>query len=415
MREITRSLLQVVHIQTDDTGDKRIGLQEYEEETGEMVGTTFEVYVDSLKEFIVSKLNTIESNSDTNRVAVCFINDITEIAEGLYSGGYNFDFVKKRGKDKVKVSVHSLLFENGYSLHLKKLSKWDNQTIYNILMILYTNGQNLKEYSKEAGLEGKQKELKISKKFKKRLERLEKLRDSDNLDDTDHFYRGNGLLLGRCDYNEELHLDSLSGSIVSFEGGEGSGKSTQIKRLSEKLRELGYRVELYREPGGSKISEQIREVILAKDNSDMSDRCEALCFAAARAQLLDEKIKKDLANGKVVLLDRYIDSNYVYQGMSKGLGLENIKNINDFAIDGMYPTLTFYLDVPVEVGFRRIEENNRETNKFEDMDFEFHKTIRNYYKELARLEDRIVEIDANAEQDEVFDRIFEVLTEKFNI
>lgn len=206
----------------------------------------------------------------------------------------------------------------------------------------------------------------------------------------------------------------LSGKLISFEGGEGSGKTTQIKRLVWDLEKNGYEVLSLREPGGSRIAEEIREVILKKENKNMGTRCEALCFAAARAQLMEEIIEPALAEGKLVILDRYVDSSYVYQGLVKGAGLDNIVSINNFATGIKLTDLTIYIDVSPEIGFKRIEDNNRETNKFEEVDLSFHEQVRENYQNLVKeFDNRMVLVNGENSMDGVYKSIVSVLKSKF--
>ncbi|MDD5085213.1 MAG: dTMP kinase, partial [Candidatus Omnitrophica bacterium] len=143
------------------------------------------------------------------------------------------------------------------------------------------------------------------------------------------------------------------GRLISFEGAEGSGKSTLIRFLLETLKSWGYRVELFREPGGTSISEKIREVILDRANYAMSVECELLLYLASRAQLVREKIKPALREGKIVILDRYEDSTFVYQGYAGGLKLNDLKRLNRWATGGLSPDLTFVFDVDVRTGLSR--------------------------------------------------------------
>lgn len=215
------------------------------------------------------------------------------------------------------------------------------------------------------------------------------------------------------DLNVLKSLD-LSGKLITFEGGEGSGKTTQIGLLVKDLESLGIDVLSLREPGGSKIAEEIREVILNKENIGMFSRCETLCFAAARAQLMEEKVLPALKAGKCVILDRFVDSNYVYQGIIKGVGLDKVIEINKFATFDTLPDLTFYVDVSPEVGFARINQNHRDTNKYEMMDMSFHHRVRESYLKLCEMySDRIVRIDGDASSDDVYQSILNILENRF--
>lgn len=204
--------------------------------------------------------------------------------------------------------------------------------------------------------------------------------------------------------------ENLAGKIISFEGGEGAGKSTIINRLGEHLINCGCDVEIFREPGGNKISEQIRNVIVDKNNTVICPETECLLFAAARAQLLNENIAPLLNANKVIIFDRFIDSSYVYQGFVRNLGINRVKEINAFVLKSYMPNITFLLDLDPQIGLKRIADNNRETNRIDLEGLEFHNGIRAGYLKLAELEsERIKVIDASASQDEVFASILKEL------
>lgn len=182
------------------------------------------------------------------------------------------------------------------------------------------------------------------------------------------------------------------GYFISFEGGDGSGKSTQIQILREFLEERGYDVILTREPGGTPISEKIRSIILDKANSEMDDMTEALLYAAARAQLVSQIIRPALEEGKVVICDRFVDSSLAYQAYARGLG-DSVKTINAFAVGDCMPDLTILLKVNPQVGSSRI--GNRERDRIELASSDFHKKVYEGYLQLEKLyPERIVGIDA---------------------
>ena len=191
--------------------------------------------------------------------------------------------------------------------------------------------------------------------------------------------------------------------FITIEGPEGSGKSTATETVINKLRELGYDVLKTREPGGTPISEQIRNVILDKDNKAMDGRTEALLYAAARRQHLVESVWPAVKEGKIVICDRYIDSSLAYQGGARGLGIDNIVDINMFATDNTWPDLTLLFDIPPEIGLERISLNkNREVNRLDLETLEFHKKVRQTFLNLAeKYADRFVIIDASKGRDEV--------------
>ncbi|AIY07009.1 thymidylate kinase [Planococcus sp. PAMC 21323] len=192
--------------------------------------------------------------------------------------------------------------------------------------------------------------------------------------------------------------------LINLEGGEGSGKSTVLKMLAEALTEKGYSVVCTREPGGIDIAEQIREVILNRENTAMDARTEALLYAAARRQHLVEKIIPALEAGSIVLCDRYIDSSLAYQGYARGLGMDEIFAINKFAIDEYMPDLTLYFDVNPKVGLARIEKDaGREVNRLDVESMKFHYKVREgYLLLLSQNPERIRLVNAENELPVVF-------------
>ena len=146
------------------------------------------------------------------------------------------------------------------------------------------------------------------------------------------------------------------GCLITFEGGEGSGKSTQIELLYKKLNKIGYEVVLTREPGGTKIGKKIRELLLNSDNKNMDFKTEILLYAADRAQDIKENIKPALKAGKIVLADRYVDSTIIYQGYGRQLDVDRIRKINEWVIRNFWPDLTIILDIEVEKGLKRARE-----------------------------------------------------------
>ena len=194
------------------------------------------------------------------------------------------------------------------------------------------------------------------------------------------------------------------GIFITMEGPEGAGKTTIIHMLGKALQEEGYQVLLTREPGGIPISEQIREVILNKDNTAMDSRTEALLYAAARRQHLVEKVMPALEKGSIVLCDRFIDSSLAYQGYARGLDIEEVYNINKFAIGDMMPDATFFFDIKPEEGLRRIQSNgDREINRLDLEALEFHeKVYEGYQVTINRWKDRFIIIDAERTIEEVF-------------
>lgn len=195
------------------------------------------------------------------------------------------------------------------------------------------------------------------------------------------------------------------GYLITLEGGEGSGKSTILQMLADKLTLEGHSVVCTREPGGINIAEQIRNVILDKENTAMDAKTEALLYAAARRQHLVEKVVPELEKGSIVLCDRFIDSSLAYQGYARGLGIDEIYSINKFAIGDNMPSLTLYLDVRPEVGLARIEKDGaREVNRLDLESLEFHSKVREgYQKLLKRFPERIRLINAESDIEQVLD------------
>lgn len=192
------------------------------------------------------------------------------------------------------------------------------------------------------------------------------------------------------------HTSNQPGFLLTFEGGEGGGKSTQIVRLRDFLTKKGKDVVVLREPGGTTISEQIREVVLSNKNIGMAFTTEVLLFQAARAQIYREIVLPSLAAGKVVLMDRSRDSSVVYQGVVRGFGKDMIEELNNVSTKETYPDLTLLLDLPAEVGLQRREG----TGKMDRLDMEsnnFHQQVRQAYLELAKADPtgRWVVIDAS--------------------
>ena len=204
--------------------------------------------------------------------------------------------------------------------------------------------------------------------------------------------------------------------LITLEGVEGSGKSTLIQYLKELIEGIGKRVIVTREPGGIEISEQIRSVILDTKNTKMDGRTEALLYAGARRQHLVERIIPALKEGTVVLCDRFIDSSLAYQGYARGLGIDEVLSINEFAIGSFMPNLTLYLDLDPNIGLSRIRKNKgREVNRLDLEEISFHMKVREGYEEvIKRFPDRIVRVDANQELDKVFSDTKEILLEKLN-
>ena len=204
----------------------------------------------------------------------------------------------------------------------------------------------------------------------------------------------------------------MKGKFITFEGCEGVGKSHQIKRLIEYLN--NNKVDFYftREPGGTSISEQIRKIILDGNKTAMTDECEALLYASARAQLVKEEILPRLNNGQLVICDRYIDSSFAYQSYARGLDMQFVESINQVAIKNCLPTLTLFLDLPPIEAFKR-KGGADNTDRVELSGIDFHNKVYNGYCSLAeKYSDRIVKIDASGTREQTHSKIINVLKDK---
>ncbi len=201
------------------------------------------------------------------------------------------------------------------------------------------------------------------------------------------------------------------GGLITFEGGEGSGKSTQLQLIIEYLKRNNVNFIFAREPGGTEISEKIRQIILDKNNEKMCDECEALLYAAARCQLLKEVIIPALKENKLVILDRYIDSSFVYQSYARGLGVDFVEKINSFAIENAMPNLTFFFDISPENAFKR-KGGADKTDRLELAGGDFHKKVYVGYKELCKkYPNRICQIDGTLSIEQIHNLVVEKLVD----
>ena len=208
----------------------------------------------------------------------------------------------------------------------------------------------------------------------------------------------------------------MSGLFVTLEGGEGAGKTTVMHLVSQKLASLGVETLCTREPGGIRISEKIREVILDRQHIEMDSRTEALLYAAARRQHLVEKVKPAMELGQVVLCDRFVDSSVVYQGYARGIGMDAVYEMNQFAIEGFMPDMTIFFDIEPEFGLARIAANDeREVNRLDLEGLAFHQLVYEGYKmQATRYPERIVSIDANQTIEQVTDEVCQLILDKLN-
>lgn len=199
--------------------------------------------------------------------------------------------------------------------------------------------------------------------------------------------------------------------FVTIEGPEGSGKTTIGKKIVEKLINDGYEVIYTREPGGIEIAEQIRQVILDVNNTNMDPRTETLLYAASRRQHLIEKIVPAIKNNKIIICDRFVDSSLAYQGHARKLGIDNVYEINKFAIDTLMPDLTLLFDIDPKVGLDRINANKlREVNRLDLEQLEFHKLVREGFLIIQEREpNRVKRVDANQSIDDVFNDAYQLI------
>jgi dTMP kinase len=204
----------------------------------------------------------------------------------------------------------------------------------------------------------------------------------------------------------------MKGKFITFEGCEGVGKSHQIRKLERFLCDNNIKYYLTREPGGTAVSEQIRSVILDGKNTTMTDECEALLYAAARVQLLKEEIAPRLERGELVLCDRFVDSSLAYQGYARGLGVDFVEKINDFALKNFMPDYTVFLNLSPELAFKRkggVDKNDR----LELSGMDFHNKVYAGYLDLSKkYSERYIVVDASGEREETHAKIISALKSK---
>lgn len=202
--------------------------------------------------------------------------------------------------------------------------------------------------------------------------------------------------------------------FITFEGPDGSGKSTVIKAVYERLINDGYSVILTREPGGTPIAEKIRDVILDNSNTALDARTEALLYAASRRQHLVEKIWPAIKEGKIVLCDRFLDSSLAYQGEGRKLGIENILNVNLFATENTYPDLTLFFNISPEEGLKRVsKDKKRVADRLDNENANFHQEVYNgFLKVNSMYKDRIQIVDATKSLNEVIENAYKIIKSK---
>ena len=207
---------------------------------------------------------------------------------------------------------------------------------------------------------------------------------------------------------------SINTFFISFEGIDGCGKSTQVKKLINRLDKCSIDVCHVREPGGTEISEEIRSVLLSNRDSEMANRCEALLMSASRAQLTKSIIIPSLKNGKWVIADRYSDSTLAYQGGGRGINFTSLLEINKFATYGIEPDISFFIDIDAEEGFKRRE--HLPSDRIENAGVDFQSEIRNKYFEIIDyFKDRYVCIDGNLDIDTISNIIWKEIRKKTGV
>ena len=209
----------------------------------------------------------------------------------------------------------------------------------------------------------------------------------------------------------------MSGLFITFEGLDKAGKTTQIARLAARLEQRGYTVTSTREPGGTPLCEEIRQLLMKKQSEKLVDEAELLLFSASRAQLLRERIWPELAAGHVVLCDRFADSTTAYQGYARGMDLEFIRHLNAYAIGNRWPDLTLFLDLTVDESFRRLgkvlDTTKAEVDRFEIESRRFYEQVRKGFQELAAVHpERIVTLDAAQTVDALDEQIWKIVQKR---
>ena len=209
----------------------------------------------------------------------------------------------------------------------------------------------------------------------------------------------------------------MRGIFITIEGPDGSGKTTALQQVVPRLQqEMNRKVVATREPGGSPIAEKIRSLILDPSHTDMDSRTEALLYAASRRQHLIEKVLPVLESGDVIFCDRFVDSSIAYQGYARGIGEEGIREINQFATEGIEPDVTLSIDVPAEVGIQRIHANldEREYNRLDQEKLAFHEKVRAGYLQLAKANpERIVVVDGTMSREEVAESCYQIIKNRY--
>lgn len=212
-------------------------------------------------------------------------------------------------------------------------------------------------------------------------------------------------------------MDKYKGLFITVEGIDGSGKTTLITGLVKKLQKEFSTLNILstREPGGNTIAEKIREIILDINHTNLDSKTEALLYTAARRQHLVDNLIPALNDGAIIICDRFIDSSLAYQGESRKLGINNILNINEFAIDGYYPDITFYIDIPVQVGHKRIHQyRSNEINRLDLENIAFHEAVKKGYDKVNELyHDRVITLDGMKSSEQLIEECFSILISRY--
>ena len=208
----------------------------------------------------------------------------------------------------------------------------------------------------------------------------------------------------------------MQGKFITLEGGEGSGKSTQLQLIKNYLQDLGYQVIITYEPGDTEVGNKIRQILLDPKYDKLVSKAELMLYLADRAQHVQEVIIPNLKAGKIVISDRYIDATWAYQGFARELDSSVVKKLNSIATDNLTPDLTLLLDLDPAVSLQRAKETTAKTNesgdRIEAEKIEFHQQVRKGYLELSEQEERIAVVDGNQAKKEVFGQIKQILKER---
>ena len=204
----------------------------------------------------------------------------------------------------------------------------------------------------------------------------------------------------------------VAGKLITFEGIDGSGKSTQIQLLEGEFKKIGLSYKTFREPGGTKLSEKIRTILLDKESIDLYSNAESLLFAAARAQLTAEQIMPAISRGEFVICDRFIDSTIAYQGYGRGLNINNLELMNTIATDGLIPDITFILDIDPQKATERLKTVNPDRMEAAGIDF-FTKIRQGYCQIREQNQSRCIVINGERPQKDISEEIYHIIMEKF--